>query len=113
MTSLSKSLFILFLLSLILNSQSTEAQNYKAIKADANYYFIDSTSKDIIALRIDSIRATGVDIIYYGFRQMKQTDYGCYIINGASWIGDEVTGDTRYFNSSLVTNPYKNWHNLK
>jgi len=26
-----------------------------------------------------------------------------------SWIGPEVTGDIRYFNSYLARNPYKNW----
>lgn len=25
------------------------------------------------------------------------------------WLGEEVTGDPRYFNSSLVSNPWKNW----
>jgi adenylate cyclase len=25
------------------------------------------------------------------------------------WIGQEVTGDIRYFNSSLAKNPFKNW----
>ncbi|MEI6141238.1 MAG: CYTH domain-containing protein [Mariniphaga sp.] len=25
------------------------------------------------------------------------------------WIGKEVTGDIRYFNSRLAINPYKNW----
>lgn len=25
------------------------------------------------------------------------------------WLGKEVTGDLRYYNSSLVKNPYKNW----
>ena len=25
------------------------------------------------------------------------------------WIGDEVTGDPKYFNSNLTANPYKNW----
>lgn len=25
------------------------------------------------------------------------------------WIGEEVTGDSRYFNANLVKNPYKNW----
>jgi CYTH domain-containing protein len=25
------------------------------------------------------------------------------------WIGEEVTNDPRFFNSSLSTNPYKNW----
>ena len=26
-----------------------------------------------------------------------------------SFIGDEVTGDRRYYNSQLLRNPYKNW----
>jgi len=25
------------------------------------------------------------------------------------WLGNEVTGDTRYFNSNLFKNPYKKW----
>ena len=25
------------------------------------------------------------------------------------WIGEEVTGDHRYFNSNLIRNPFKNW----
>ena len=26
-----------------------------------------------------------------------------------SWLGEEVTGDTKYYNSMLMKNPYKNW----
>jgi len=25
------------------------------------------------------------------------------------WLGEEVTGDTKYFNSMIMKNPYKNW----
>jgi len=25
------------------------------------------------------------------------------------WIGEEVSGNPRYFNSNLINNPYKNW----
>ena len=25
------------------------------------------------------------------------------------WLGEEVTGDPKYFNSMLMKNPYKNW----
>jgi len=25
------------------------------------------------------------------------------------WVGEEVTGDKRYYNSHLCNNPYKNW----
>lgn len=27
-----------------------------------------------------------------------------------AWIGEEVSGDPRYFNSNLLKNPYRNWH---
>jgi adenylate cyclase len=26
-----------------------------------------------------------------------------------AWLGEEVTGDPKYFNSMLIRNPYKNW----
>ena len=26
-----------------------------------------------------------------------------------SWVGEEVSGDPRYFNSNLFKNPYRNW----
>ncbi len=26
-----------------------------------------------------------------------------------SWLGEEVTGDKRYYNSHLLLNPYRNW----
>lgn len=29
-----------------------------------------------------------------------------------SWVGEEVTGDPRYFNANLVKNPYKNWKQI-
>ena len=25
------------------------------------------------------------------------------------WVGEEVTGDERYYNANLISNPYKNW----
>ena len=28
-----------------------------------------------------------------------------------SWLGKEVSDDTRYYNVCLVKNPYKNWRN--
>lgn len=30
-------------------------------------------------------------------------------IDKPSWIGEEVTGDPRYFNSNLIKTPFKNW----
>jgi len=30
-------------------------------------------------------------------------------IDKPDWVGDEVTGDPRYFNSNLIANPYCKW----
>ena len=29
--------------------------------------------------------------------------------NRPAWLGEEVTGDVRFYNSMLMKNPYKNW----
>ena len=31
------------------------------------------------------------------------------VVELPGWIGEEVTGDSRYYNASLVRNPFKNW----
>ncbi|MBN2668013.1 MAG: CYTH domain-containing protein [Bacteroidales bacterium] len=31
------------------------------------------------------------------------------IFEKPEWLGEEVTGDVKYFNSMLMKNPYKNW----
>lgn len=30
-------------------------------------------------------------------------------VDKPDWVGEEVTGDPRYFNSNLIANPYKSW----
>ncbi len=32
-----------------------------------------------------------------------------YPFEKPDWLGEEVTGDVRYYNSMLMKNPYKNW----
>ena len=82
---------ILLFIRLFCGMESAQSQNYQAIKPDAEFYFLNQANKDIIALRIESLASSGSDTYYFGFRQLKQTDYGCYTIHGASWIGDVVT----------------------
>lgn len=31
------------------------------------------------------------------------------IVNKPEWLGEDVSDDSKYYNSSLLTNPYKNW----
>src|SRR5674476_496349 len=38
--------------------------------------------------------------------ELKSSDEEVIIPN---WVGEEVTGDSKYYNSNLVINPFKNW----
>lgn len=71
-------------------AQVALGQDYKALKTNAEYFFVDSSSRDIIAMRIDSIRIFGNDTYYYNFKQVRPVDNGCYTIGGSSWLGDQV-----------------------
>ena len=31
------------------------------------------------------------------------------VFDKPEWVGEEVTGDSRYFNSNLINNPYSKW----
>lgn len=33
------------------------------------------------------------------------------VVEIPEWIGEEVSGNPKYFNSNLITNPYKKWGN--
>jgi hypothetical protein len=80
-------LFTFFTLSI----STVLAQDYKAVKTDASYYFYDSIANDIIAIKIDSTAISGDDILYFNFPQIRPTENSfCYISDGASWLGDPV-----------------------
>ena len=82
---------IVFFVFLALTSTNAVAQNYEAIKTDASYYFYDSVKQDIIVARIDSVAKDGNQTRYFGMRQIRPTDYSCYIPDGDSWLGYVVT----------------------
>ncbi|MEI6060130.1 MAG: T9SS type A sorting domain-containing protein [Bacteroidota bacterium] len=82
---------ISLLFSLILSQGVVSAQNFTAIKTDASYYFFDSISQDIMVVRIDSVALAGNETQYFGMRQIRQTDYGCFTPYGDSWLGDVIT----------------------
>jgi len=66
------------------------AQNYKAVKTDAAYYFMDPGLLNVISIRIDSALSTGNGTYYYNFKQIRASHDSCSIADGASWLGDEV-----------------------
>lgn len=82
---------IVLLTFFTLSTTKVSAQDYKALKTDASYYFYDSVAMDIIPIRIDSVTSIGTETQYFGMRQIRQTDYGCFTPDGASWLGDMVT----------------------
>ena len=90
MVSKTKQLSILVLACISFLNVRVAAQDYKAIKTDAEYFFRDSAGTEIIGIRIDSIQPAGNDIYYYNFKQLRPTNYDCWSTDGASWLGDEV-----------------------
>lgn len=77
-------------LILVLNSYVLVAQNYKAVNTDGVTYLKESAGEDVIAIRIDSVAQNSDQTEYFNIRQIRPTDYGCWITNGASWLGDKV-----------------------
>ncbi len=82
---------ILLFVFLTIAKTNVSAQDYKPVKTDATTYFYDSTYMDVIAARIDSIAVIGNETQYFAMRQIRPTDYGCFVPDGASWLGDVVT----------------------
>ena len=77
---------------LTFSASAVSAQDYKALKTDASYYFYDSSANHLIAVKIDSIAQSGDDILYFNFPQIRPNDDAfCHIPDGASWLGDPVT----------------------
>jgi len=90
MTNLIRFLNIIILLIALICTKTISAQNYEAIKSDAEYFFKHSINQDILAIRIDTVIHNGDDIIFGNFKQIRPTDYGCFNIKGSSWLGDPV-----------------------
>ena len=76
---------------LIVNSYILVGQNFKVVNTDGVTYLKASAGPEIIAIRIDSVAQNGDQTEYYNIRQMRETNSGCWITNGASWLGDKVT----------------------
>jgi len=82
---------VVFLAIITSSTLGVLAQDYKALKTDASYYFYDSVVNDLIAIKIDSVVMSGNDILYFNFPQIRPTDNSfCHISDGASWLGDPV-----------------------
>ena len=83
----------LFLLLTVLYGLLCNAQNYQCLQGGVKRYFTNSNGY-LRGMRIDSIRTSGTDIIYYPFHTAR----GNYIdivttpldANGGSWLGKKV-----------------------
>ncbi|HRW69231.1 T9SS type A sorting domain-containing protein [Lentimicrobium sp.] len=83
--------FLTLSVILIVNSYMLVGQNFKVVNTDGVTYLKASAGPEIIAIRIDSVAQNGDQTEYYNIRQMRETNSGCWITNGASWLGDKVT----------------------
>ncbi len=54
---------------------------------------------------IDEFRGANSGLILAEIELKTEED----LIIRPNWLGEEVTGDIRYYNSNLSKNPYKNW----
>ncbi len=91
MKTIIKGIVILLSVYFSFDANNAAAQDYKAIKADAEYFFYDSIARNIIAIRIDTTTKIDDDTNYCNFNQLRPTDYGnCYVIDGGSWLGYPV-----------------------
>ncbi len=71
----------------------TGAQNYQCLQSGVKHYFINGNGY-LRGIRIDSVRTSGTDIIYYPFHTARgnYTDTWTTPIdsNGGSWLGKKV-----------------------
>lgn len=54
---------------------------------------------------VDEFRGENQGLIMAELELSDESEY----FDKPEWLGEEVTGDTRYYNASLTKNPYINW----
>ena len=57
----------------------------------------------VISVRVSDEEKEGLVVAEIELRSEEDT------FDKPSWIGEEVSGDRRYYNSSLISNPYSKW----
>jgi hypothetical protein len=91
------------LLLLITTFGSAKSQNYRVLQPDRTTMY-QSQYEQILGMRVDSIRVSGSDTVYYLLKNLQQVDYNCYHTEGPSWMGDGITirpdGETVFYNVS-------------
>ena len=83
-------------LAFIICSYACVAQNYQCLQYGPINYFLNGNGY-IRAMRIDSMRASGSDTIYYPYHTQRRSYSPCYMLtnppvdsNGGSWLGKNV-----------------------
>lgn len=81
-------ILLLFILSL-----DTRAQNYQCLQSGVKHYFINGNGY-LRGIRIDSVRTSGTDIIYYPFHTARGNYLDTWTTPldsiGGSWLGKKV-----------------------
>jgi hypothetical protein len=89
------------LLLLITSFGSAKSQNYRVLQPDRTTMY-QNQYEQILGMRVDSIKVSGSDTIYYLLKNLQQVDFACFHIEGPSWMGDRITirpdGETVFYN---------------
>lgn len=68
-----------------LSSVYSQAQNYQCLRNDSTIYWFTNSDHYLRGIRIDSVRISGADTIYYLYHTERNHDTA-----GASWVGKNV-----------------------
>ena len=58
-----------------------------------------------VIFEVDEFKGDNDGLIVAEVELTKESDH----FEKPDWLGDEVTGQIKYYNSQLVKNPYKSW----
>lgn len=74
---------------------------------DKHRYIVPCTTPDGLSLKweIDVFHGDNEGLIVAEIEVPSEDT----VISLPNWIGEEVTGQKKYYNSHLISNPYKNW----
>ena len=86
---------------LLLGIKSNNAQNYRVFDPENVALYKDYFSR-AYCMKVDSIKTSGQDTIYFLFKNLQQVGYDCFHLEGPSWMGDQLkikpNGENTFYN---------------
>ncbi len=94
----------LLLLLFVFSAQFSHAQNYNCLQSGVKHYFTNSNGY-LRGIRIDSVRTSGTDVIYYPFKTKRNFLSTAPDTTNGSWLGSRViqqANGTFLFNTIML-----------